>query len=135
MLSKTLATLIERAERKGTAVKRVREGAIIGNGQTSGLNRFDYNRFLKQSPMVEQWRVTIGRTEQDGTKYENVIVDHYGTEIAFIERNMTKGTARLVNYYGESNSDRDALNGLCDYYGIDAGFRYRPSVDKFELVG
>lgn len=125
MLTKTLETLIERAKRNGTAVKRVREGAIMGG---YGI------RNPKETPMVEQWRVTVVIAEQDGNIYENIIVDHYGTGIAHIIRNLTQGTTRLHSWYGESNSDRDALNGLCSYYGIDAGFRYRPSKDLFEMA-
>jgi hypothetical protein len=129
-LTKTLETLIERAERKGTAAKRVREGSIMGN-QLWGMSVEEQREYVKSTPMVEQWRVTVQRTKQDGEAYKNIIVDHYGTEIAFIIVNETRGTTDLHNYYGESNSDRDALNGLCSHYGIDRGFSYRPSTGEF----
>ena len=121
-LTKTLEQLIERAERKGTAVKRVRANNIIGN-HNSGDTR-----------LVDQWRVMVHRAHQDGVTYKNVVVDHYGTEIAHIIVNETQGTTELYNYYGQSNADRDALNGLCTRYGIDRGFRYRPSIGSFEEV-
>lgn len=127
MLTKTLQTLIERAERKGQATKRVREGAIMGSYNPM-WNPVD----VKETPMIDQWRVTIHHASTD-YDWKHVSVDHYGTCIAEIV--VDNGNARLVNYYGESNSDRDALNGLCSYYGIDEGFRYRPSIDKFERVG
>lgn len=126
-LTKTLQTLIERAERKGQAVKRVREGSVMGG--------YCYDaEYIKSTPMIDQWRVTITNTEQDGMRFKNVIVDHYGTEICHIVINHTTGERKLHNWYGQSNTDRDALNGLMDYYGLSHGFRYRPSTDKFELV-
>lgn len=132
-LSKTLEQLIERAERRGTAVKRVREGSIMGNHMW-GMSREAQREYISSTPMIDQWRVTVHRTKQDGRRYRNIIVDHYGTEIAFIIIDETRGTVDLHNYYGESNSDRDALNGLCSHYGIDRRFRYRPSIGEFTEV-
>ena len=132
-LTKTLETLIERAERNGQATKRVREGSIMGN-VLWGMSPEEQREYINSTPMIQQWRVTITETEQDGVKYRNVTVDHYGTEIAHIIIDRASGNAALYNYYGESNSDRDALNGLCGYYGLPHRFSYRPSIDSFELI-
>lgn len=126
-LTKTLETLIERAERKGTAVKRVREGSIMGNHMW-GMSREAQREYIRSTPMIEQWRVTVGRPNNH---YTRIIVEHYGTRIAEICRCNRTGKASLSYYYGESNSDRDALNGLCSHYGIDRGFSYRPSTGEF----
>jgi hypothetical protein len=133
-LTKTLQTLIERAERTGRAVKRVREANVMGNLSSWGMTREEQRRYIKSSPLIEQWAVTVERTKQDGIQYMNIFVDHYGTEIAHIIVDETRGTPELYKYYGESNSDRDALNGLCSHYGIERGFRYRPSIGQFEEV-
>ena len=121
-LSKTLETLIERATRKGVATKRVRGYNVMG-GHNTGDTR-----------MIQQWRVTVIDTEQDGISYRNVTLDHYGTEIAHIIQDKTNGVNALHNYYGESNSDRDALNGLMEHYGLPHGFNYRPSINEFSMT-
>lgn len=114
-LSKTLRGLIERAERNGSAVKRVREGHVSGNWY-----------YGDKGELIDQWKVVVVRN----TSHEHVEVYHYGTLIAHIMQVHGQLPA-LVRYYGESVSDRDALNGLCDYYGIDRQFSYRPSTGEF----
>ena len=123
MLTDTLRTLIERAERNGQAVKRVREGAVIGNG---------FYGDPKQTPLIDQWRVTVVNHDKKMGDWQVMHVDHYGTEIACIK--IEQGKAELVNYYGQSYSDRNALNGLCGYYGLPHRFRYLPSKHEFKLI-
>lgn len=117
-LTNTLATLIERAERKGEAVKKVRELSIMGNAYW-GVSK----EAVKNSPMVNQWKVVV-----DGDIV--VVVEHYDTEI--FKANVS--TKELLHWYGESNSDRDALNGLCANYRLKERFSYRPSKDLFERI-
>lgn len=116
-LTKTLQGLIERAERNGTAIKRVREGQVMGN----------YGGW--KGDLINQWKVEIDERDE----YKLMYVEHYDTTIAVIRHNVN-GTVDLVRYYGESNSDRDALNGLCEYYYIDRSFRYKPSTCEFSEV-
>ena len=100
-----LLTLIERAERKGQATRRVGAG-------------------------LEQWGV---KYETNGFTHEKVEVFHYGTRIFNAEK--ISNNWHLISWYGESKSDSEALNGLCNYYDIDESFRYRPSLGQFERVG
>ncbi len=126
MLTKTLQTLLERAERKGEAVKRVREASVIGSGYGWGYNP-------KDSDMIEQWKIVVtnsmGHVALQVTQYT---IYHYGTEIARIsDRN---GYWELHYYYGESKSDADALNGFCSYFGIPKRFTYRPVNGGFQEI-
>lgn len=118
-LTKTLATLLERAERKGEAIKRVRYNQIMGN-ENSGNTDF-----------VNQWQVKMYTSAVDGATIINVL--HYDTLIARIENFMPNGY-RLVYWYGESNADRDALNGLCYLYGINKRFSYSRKNEEFMEV-
>lgn len=129
-LTKTLQGLIERAERNGVAVKRIREGLVMG----SYIPMSNYSEWAKTTPMIEQWRVTNQKCTQDGIEYENIIVDHYGTGICHIILNKTTGENKLHMWYGESNSDRDALNGLMEYYNLPHRFVHRPVNGGFQMV-
>jgi hypothetical protein len=101
-MNKTLQTLVERAERKGTAIKRVRANQIMGNQYGS-------------NEMVNQWEIVI--------EDNRVKVYHYDTLIFHVTKEPGMGWV-LQDYYGESKSDADALNGLCRYYHIDMSFSY-----------
>jgi len=125
-LSQTLLNLIKRAEVKGTAVKRVREGAVM-DSSSWGMSPLERNEYIRSTPMINQWEV-----EFYILSYPVYVVKHYDTLIARFE--CVEGEWQLTNYYGESNSDRDALNGLCSHFGVNRGFRYRPSVNSFEEV-
>jgi hypothetical protein len=116
-LTKTLQQLLERAEKKGSAIKRVREGAIMGNS-------YGNSEWVKTTPMTNQWEV-----KRYVLSLDTVEVYHYGTLIFKAE---DFGYWKMVYWYGQSNSDRDALNGLVDYFNIRGySFRYRPSKDNF----
>jgi hypothetical protein len=118
-LTKTLATLLERAERKGKAIKRVRYNQIMGN-ENSGITDF-----------VNQWEV-LDYVDEDNEAIRYVDVNHYDTNIAqFV---YSHGTWELKYFYGESNADRDALNGLCSYFGIRRGFSYSRKHEAFMEV-
>jgi hypothetical protein len=128
-LSKTLEQLLERAERKGTAVKRVREGAVMDNSSW-GMTASERAEYIKSTPMINQWEVNRYITDGDTAVVE---VLHYDTLIAKFVKQPYE-SYELVEWYGQSNTDRDALNGLCSYFGVNRGFRYRPSVDTFEEI-
>lgn len=100
---KTLEKLIERAGRKGEAVL---------NGRMS----YDYGQV---GNLREKYAVKI-----DG----NIVrLRHWGTETLVIDTAKRK----VVEFYGESNSDRDSMNFMLSEFNIDGRFRYRPSVDEF----
>lgn len=106
--SKTLETLLARAERKGEANK---------NG------RYMVGYWGDVSPLREQWHVT-----DDGS---TLTVRHWGTQI--IKANKKEHT--VVDVYGQSNSDRDALNQIFEYLGIKMHAHYYPSRETLEVHG
>lgn len=60
--------------------------------------------------------------------YNNILImRHWGTQT--IKLDLVKN--EILEYYGESNSDRDSLNTLVDILGIEPNFRYFPSKCKF----
>ena len=56
-------------------------------------------------------------------------LEHWGTETLKINI-LTK---EIIEYYGESVSDRDSMNYTLAYFGINGKFRYFPSKEKFTL--
>lgn len=68
-------------------------------------------------------------------KYSIKIIDntltfkHWGT----ITLVADLSTDTIVEWYGESVSDRDGLNNLIDLLGIKGKFHYYPSKDLFTL--
>ena len=52
---------------------------------------------------------------------------HWGTQTIKIDLVNNN----ILEYYGESNSDRDSLNTLVDILGIKPNFRHFPSKFKF----
>jgi hypothetical protein len=126
-LSNTLLTLIERAERKGEAQKRVRQGNIMGNAHSWGMTAQQWREYVKSTPIVVQWEVKIYTLA-----FQTVEVYHYDTLIFKAENFMPNGW-RLLEWYGESASDRDALNGLVYHFGMSGkhSFRYFPSKSLF----
>jgi hypothetical protein len=125
-LTKTLEQLIERAEKKGSAIKRVREASVMGNSYSWGMDVQAYREYVKSTPMINQWEV-----KRYVLSLETVEVYHYDTLIFKAEN---YGYWKMVYWYGQSNSDRDALNGLCSHFGINRSFRYLPSKDQFVEV-
>lgn len=60
--------------------------------------------------------------------YNNILtMRHWGTQTIKID--LVKN--EILEYYGESNSDRDSLNTLVDILGIKPNFRHFPSKFKF----
>lgn len=72
----------------------------------------------------------VGELEEKyAIEIENDILTmrHWGTETIAIDLVNNN----IIEYYGESNSDRDSLNTLVNALGIEPNFRYLPSKDKF----
>lgn len=63
---------------------------------------------------------------------DHVSLEHWGTEIIAID--TTK--EQVVNWYGESNSDRDAINMLLYLLSMDNRYYaiYRPSSVGFKVI-
>ena len=69
------------------------------------------------------------------SKYRVTLIDnsltleHWGTQTLKINIKSKK----IIEYYGESVSDRDSMNFTLSYFGISGKFRYFPSKEKFTL--
>lgn len=67
------------------------------------------------------------------TEQGNLHVYHWGTKILCI--GSLKSSKPIVKgFYGQSKSDRDALQFLFDYFETGYSARYRPSVDEFSVT-
>jgi len=102
-MSKTLEVLFDKARNNGESNKNAR--MELGWGQKGQLR--------------EQWHVI----DENG-RFE---LRHWGTAIFSQDENGN------IDVYGESNSDRDALNQVFDYKGLDLHAHYYPSRSMFEV--
>lgn len=99
----TVRTLVERAERKGTAIKRKR-------GEYGGMG------FYGETPEL----VEVYRVENDG---KHVELYHYETLTAKVDIENKK----IVSVYGESRSDADSVETFLHELGIEnVYFGFRP---------
>lgn len=105
--SKTLERLLERADRTGSANLNGRPMAPYW-GDTQ--------------PLQEKWHI-------DDTG-DTLTVRHWGTEILKV---TYRGRSTSPYIYGESMTDRDALNQLFDYLGLFMHTHYYPSREAFEV--
>ena len=103
---KTLEKLFIKAEKSGHA----------------NLNgRMTEYYFGGKGDIESKYRVTVS---------DNILtLEHWGTETLKIN----VSTKKIIEYYGESMSDRDSMNYTLSYFGINGKFRYFPSKEKFTL--
>ena len=105
---KTLEKLFIKAQETGHANLN---GRIIGR---------DFGYVFKLD-IESKYRVTL---------IDNILtLEHWGTETLKINIE----TKEIIEYYGESMSDRDSMNYTLSYFGISGKFRYFPSKEKFTL--
>lgn len=102
-MSKTLEQLFDKARKNGESNKNGRPAMYGGVGR-----------------LQEQWHVI------DNTK--GFELRHWGTTILALNR-----YGAIVDVYGESNSDRDALNQAFSWLGINRHAHYYPSRCELEL--
>ena len=69
--------------------------------------------------LQEQWHVI-----DNGNRFE---LRHWGTTILTVENN------KVTDVYGQSNSDRDALNQAFNWLGISEHAHFYPSRDALEI--
>ena len=111
---KTVINLIEKAQ------SRIDENGT-GRAQLNGrMREFGYT-----GPLEEKYAVSFNES-----KFH---LYHWGTKTLTID--LSAG--RLDEFYGESVSDRDSMNTVLEYFGLDGVFRYFPSKCEFifELGG
>lgn len=109
-MSKQLETLLEKALKTGyaNANGRKREYGYIGELESKWA--FKYNN-----------------------ETGNLRMYHWGTLI--LEFGSLKSSKPIVkSYYGQSKSDRDALQFLFSYFETGYSAKYRPSVDEFSVT-
>ena len=86
---------------------------IEGTAKINGVMWDSNYRQEKYKIVVTDWYITLS---------------HWGTETLKIR----KSDKQIVNFYGESNSDRDSMNTLLHELGIDTVyFRFFPSRNEF----
>jgi len=93
-----------------------------------------YNKALIKGEAVVNGRYFEGGVYGElEPKYEiyidenHVILYHWGT----MTLNYSKAQNMILQYYGQSNSDRDSINTLLDLLGSDERMRYFPSTGRF----
>lgn len=104
-MTKTLYTLIEKAQAKGGA----------------NLNGRVYDGY-SVSELKEKYHVSIDK--------DTLELRHWGTPIVTLD--LTNQVPTQV--YMQSNSDRDAINDTLRYFGIPYVVSYRPMTDGPMLV-
>ena len=110
-MSTTLTNLIERAQRN-------KEGKAVLNGRITEWGGY-------KGPLEEKYAIAL-----EGNAI--VRLRHWGTETLVINT-VTK---EILDYYGESNSDRDSMNFVLDYFDMpkEVGrFVHRPVNGGFFL--
>ena len=107
-MSKTLEQLFVKASQKGESNK---------NGR---ITEYDFGRTYV-SDLQEQWHVI------DKGNHEKFELRHWGTVILAVEH------GGITDIYGESNSDRDALNQALNYLHTNLHVHFYPSRSELEL--
>jgi len=105
-MSKTLEQLFNKARMNGESNKN---GRII---------EYDFGHVYK-GELREQWHVI-----DDGKQFE---LRHWGTTI------LATDNGAIVDVYGESKSDRDALNQAFDYLNTNCHAHYYPSKSELQI--
>lgn len=106
---KTIVDLVERAGNNKSGFARVRARMNYGWGQTGNLE--------------EKYSIRFSEDERF------VTLKHWGTVTLVLDLE----DRRIVQIYGESNSDRDSINTLLNLYGFPFHTHYYPSREEFEL--
>ena len=106
-MTKLLTNLLNKATTKGQA-------------NINGHKSYDYGY---KGPLESKYSATI--------KNDILTFTHWGTKTLELD---LKGRT-IIDYYGESVSDRDSLNDVLDYFNFNnlGRFHFYPSKDLFEL--
>lgn len=107
-MSKTLEQLFDKAR-------------VNGESNKNGRIRFYGPGYTDTSDLQEQWHVI------DKGNHEKFELRHWGTVILAVEH------GGITDIYGESNSDRDALNQALNYLNTNLHVHFYPSCSELEL--
>jgi len=105
---KTVVNLIEKAQ------SRIDDNGT-GRAQLNGRMRY----FGYTGRLEEKYAVSFNEN-----KFH---LYHWGTKTLTIDLSV----GRLDEFYGESESDRNSMNTVLEYFNLDGCFRYFPSKDMF----
>ena len=107
---KTIENLFEKARNNNDGVANI-------NGRPSYY-------FGEKGELQSKYRITFTAN--------NIFMEHWGTEII----DINTAEKQVVAWYGESNSDRDAINMLLYLLSMDHKYLaiYRPSNVGFKVV-
>ena len=94
---------------------------LIKKAEEKGFARINGKYYDGQK--MEKYAVTI----------ENGILQLRHWETVTLELDIYEN--RINYYYGESKSDADSINTVLDYFNIKGKASYRPSIDKFSIIG
>ena len=95
---------------------------IVGVGNKNGRMWNQYTREFEE--LREQWNVQLDST--------SLRFRHWGTETLVLDLENKE----ILEWYGESNSDRDSMNFVLDYFNIplsEGRFVHRPVNGGFFL--
>lgn len=67
------------------------------------------------------------------TEQGNLHVYHWGTKILCLG-SLKRSKPIVKSFYGQSKSDRDALQFLFDWFDTGYTASFRPSIDEFKVV-
>ena len=102
-MSKLLENLLQKAQVKGEAVRNGRKVSWYGD----------------KGDLEERYAIVVD---------DNIVrLRHWGTETLVVDTSKKK----VLEWHGESNSDRDSMNFIINRFGLGGRFRYRPSVGEF----
>ena len=118
----TIENLYEKAQERYEKSERLyeHEGGRIGEAVLNGRMS---HYFGHKGELEEKYSVTIMDVEGKPRLY----LRHWGTTTLTVEID----TKKLLQFYGESVSDRDSMNTMLNLLDIPGGFRYFPSTDDF----
>ena len=102
-----------------TLEKLLKKAYKTGESNKNGRMMFYGYGYSEKGELREQWHVI----DEDG-KFE---IRHWGTVILA----TNKGVVKTI--YGQSNSDRDALNQVFEWLNMPYHAHYYPSKDELEV--
>lgn len=118
----TIENLYEKAQERYEKSERSHEheGGRIGEAILNGRMS---HYFGHKGELEEKYSVTIMDVEGKPRLY----LRHWGTTTLTVELD----TKELLQFYGESVSDRDSMNTMLSLLGMKGMFRFFPSRDEF----
>ena len=113
-----------------------RHKTLEGLIERANTNQRQYATNGKWSVAVHRY---VDRNDKPGEIRKNWVINHHGTTVLEIEELVTSSglapnaggfdttwNTKLTYFYGQSKSDADGLNAVCDYFGLSDRWTFRP---------